>query len=51
MKFLHLFLLSENFLKSLDILWMGMLTIFLGIAIIYVIILILSKVKDRNTEQ
>lgn len=50
MKFLQI-LLTENLLKSLDILWMGMLTIFLGIGIIYLIIYALSHVKDRETEE
>lgn len=33
----------EAILKSLEVLWKGMLTIFVGIAVIYIIILILSN--------
>lgn len=32
----------EAILKSLEVLWKGMLTIFVGIATIYIIILVLS---------
>lgn len=33
---------TEVILKSLEVLWKGMLTIFVGIATIYIIILVLS---------
>ena len=39
--------LPVDLVKSINILWKGMLTIFIGIGIIYLIILLLSKVKDK----
>ena len=36
----------ENLIHALNILWMGMLSIFIGITVIYIIILILGKISD-----
>ena len=40
----------ENVFKSLDITWKGMLTIFLGIGVIYLAIFLLTKIKDKKTK-
>ena len=38
----------NNLIEALDLTWKGMLTIFLGIAVIYFTIYVLTKFKDRN---
>lgn len=44
---------TDNLLKSVDLLWKGMLAIFIAIAIIFIFILILnyfSKIKANKTK-
>lgn len=43
-----LFLMSSAQTQSLNILWQGMLVLFIGMGIIYLAILLLSLVKDRK---
>lgn len=40
----------ENVYQSLDLTWKGMLTIFLGIGVIYLAISLLTKLKDKKTK-
>jgi hypothetical protein len=39
---------TRNVKEALDLTWKGMLSIFLGIAIIFVAIILLSKIKDKK---
>lgn len=38
----------ETLIEALDLTWKGMLTIFLGIAVIFLVIFLLSKIKKKD---
>jgi flagellar biogenesis protein FliO len=45
-----MYLISDNLKKSLNITWQGMLKIFIAMAVIFAIIWLLSKIKERKEE-
>ena len=42
---------KENILKALDISWKGILSIFIAMAILYVVIVILNKVTNKEKKK
>jgi hypothetical protein len=44
-------MMIERVIEALQLSWKGMLAIFLGIAIIYLAIFALSKIKDKESRR
>ncbi len=42
---------KENILKALDISWKGILSIFIAMAVIYLVILILNKLTRKKEDE
>ncbi|HNZ78042.1 MAG TPA: hypothetical protein PLH44_03420 [Bacilli bacterium] len=48
---MYLLLDTKNLIDTLNIAWQGMLTIFIGMAVIYIIIFILTHPIKRKKEE
>lgn len=42
---------SDKIMKALDLTWMGMLSIFIGVFVIYLVIIILLKITNKNKKR
>lgn len=43
--------LGERMLKALDVSWKGLLSIFIAMAILYVVIVVLNKVTNKEKKE